>query len=103
MSSPNSPLNNTSIALEIEAIQRLRTLVPSLSTQCRVWRELNGHEPLLCLDFTDCLQDLNLNKKEWLEFVLLLALPCHHLGLANSMVFKSSKGIIGWVSLERIT
>ena len=102
MESKNSPLNYTSIDLEIEAIQRLRTLVPLFSPQCRVWRELNGQEPVLCLDFTDCPQDLNRNKKEWQEFVLLLALPCHHLGLANSVIFKSSKRIIGWVSLEPI-
>ena len=103
MSSSNSPLNNISIDLEIETIQRLRTLVPSIGTKCRVVRELDGNDLVLCLDFTDCPQDLNKNKKEWQEFVLLLALSCHYLGLANSVVFKSSKGIMGWMSLEQIT
>ncbi len=103
MSSPNSPLNHTSIDLEIEAIQRLRTLVPFIGTKCQVVRQLNGNDPVLCLDFTDCPQDLNRNKKEWQEFVLLLALSCHYLGLANSVVFKNGGRIIGWISLEQIT
>ena len=103
MASKNSPLNNTSIDLEIEVIKRLRTLVPSLSPQCRVGRELNGNEPVLCLDFTARPQDLNKNEKEWQEFILLLALPCNHLRLANSVVFKNGEQIIGWMSLEQIT
>ena len=94
--------HNLSVDLEIETIKRLRTLVPLLSPQCRVGRELKKNEPVLCLDFTNCPQDLNRNKKEWQEFALLLALSCHYLGLAHSVVFKNGGQIIGWMSLEQI-
>ena len=94
--------HHLSVDLEMETIKRLRTLVPLLSPQCRVGRELQKNEPVLCLDFTHCPQDLNRNKKEWQEFALLLALSCHYLGLANSVVFKNGGQIIGWMSLEQI-
>ena len=93
---------NRSRELEIEAIKRFRARTPLLSSQCRVFRELNGCEALLCLDFAACPQDLNKNEQEWLEFTQLLALSCHYLGLANSMIFKRGHWIVGWMSLEQI-
>ena len=94
--------HNTSMDLEIEAIKRFRALAPLLSPQCRVFRELNGCEAVLCLDFADCPQDLKKNEQEWLEFAQLLALSCHYLGLANSMIFKRGQWIVGWMTLEQI-
>ncbi len=88
--------------LEIEAIKRFRALVPLLSPQCQVFRELNGSETVLCLDFAACPQELKKNEKEWLEFAQLLALSCHYLGLANSMLFKRGQWIVGWMTLEQI-
>ena len=102
MASKNSPLNYRSIDLEKEVIKRFRILVPFLSPQCRVFRELNGRSPVLCLDFAACPQELQMNKKEWQEFALLLALSCHYLGLANSLVFKNGKRVLGWMTLEQI-
>ena len=102
MSSPNSPLDYTSIDLELEAIQRLRLLVPLLCPQCRIWRELDGDDPVLCLDLADCPQALNRNKEEWSAFIFLLAIACHYLGSANSVVFRSGKRIIGWMNFEQI-
>ncbi len=64
MASKNSPLNCTSLNLELEAIKRFRNLAPFLSTECRVFRELNGRSIVLCLDFTACPQDLKINKGE---------------------------------------
>lgn len=72
MASKNSPLNQMSIDLEIETIKRFRTLAPFLSPQCRVFRELNGIESLLCLDFVDCPQELQINEREWKEIALFL-------------------------------
>ncbi len=102
MAFKNSPLNYRSVDLEIEAIRRFRALVPFISPKCRVFRELNGRSPLLCLDFAGCPQDLEMNKKEWQEFALLLALSCHYLGLANSLVFKNGQRVVGWMTLDRI-
>ena len=102
MAAQNSPLNYTSIDLEIEAIKRFRALAPFISPKCRVVRELNGLDTVLCLDFTDCPQDLEMNEKEWQEVAQLLALSCHYLGLANSIVFKRGKRIVGWMTLEQI-
>ena len=102
MASKNSPLNYTSIDLEIEAINRFRTLAPFLSPQCHIFRELNGRHTFLCLDFTACPQELEMNKEEWREFAQLLAHSCHDLGLANSMVFKLGKRIVGWMTLDPI-
>ena len=102
MAAQNSPLNYTSIDLEIEAIKRFRALAPFISPKCRVFRELNGSDIVLCLDFADCPQELEMNKKEWQEFAQLLGLSCHYLGLANSMVFKRGKRIVGWMTLEQI-
>ena len=102
MAAKNSPLNNTSIDLEIEVIKRFRDLASFISPQCLVCRELNGLETLLCLDFADCPQDLKMNQKEWEEMTILLAVSCHELGLANSVVWKKGKKIIGWMTLEQI-
>ena len=102
MASKNSPLNNTSIELEIEAIKRFRDLASFISPKCLVYRELNGLETVLCLDFADCPQDLKMNQKEWLELTILLAISCDELGLAHSVAWKKGKQIVGWMSLEQI-
>ncbi len=102
MASKNSPLNCTSIDLELEAIKRFRALAPFLSPECQVFRELNGLSPILCLDFAACPQDLKMNKKEWLEFAQLLVHSSHYLGLANSLVFKNGDRVVGWMNFNQI-
>ncbi len=102
MTPKNSPLNCTSIDLELEAIKRFRTLVPFLAPECRVFRELNGRSTVLCLDFAPCPQDLKMNKKEWQEFAQLLVHSSHYLGLANSLVFKNGDRILSWMTLNQI-
>ncbi len=94
MTLTNSPLKNTSLELEREAIQRFRGLAPFLSSQCRVGRELNGSSIILCLDFTAFPQDPNINKEEWPELARLLTHSSHELGLANSVVFKNGERIV---------
>ena len=102
MASGNSPLNCTSIHLELEAIKRFRDLAPFLNPKCRVFREVHNRSTLLCLDFTACPQDLKMNKQEWQEFAQLLVHSSHYLGLANSLVFKSGDRILAWMNLEQI-
>ena len=102
MASKNSPLNCTSIDLEIEAIKRFRDLAPFISPECRVFRELSGRSTALCLDFAACPQDLNMNKEEWQEFAQLLVHSAHYLGLANSLVFKNGDHILSWMTLNKI-
>ncbi|MDJ0696706.1 hypothetical protein [Mastigocoleus sp. MO_188.B34] len=98
----NSPLNYTSIDLEIETIKRFRSLAPFLSTECLVFREFNGDSTILCLDFAACSQDLKMNKEEWREFAVLLAHSSNYLGLANSLVFKNGDRVVGWITLNQI-
>ena len=102
MASKNSPLNCTSIDLEIEAIKRFRTLAPFLNPECQVFRQLNGRSTVLCLDFTACPQDLKMNKKEWQKFARLLVHSSNYLGLANSLVFKNGDRIVSWMTLNQI-
>ncbi len=103
MASKNSPIKDTSMDLEIEAISRFRRLVPFLDPKCRVFRELNGHSTVLCLDFTACPQDLKMSQKEWHEIAKLLIYSSHYLGLANSLVFKIGDRIVSWMNLNQIS
>ncbi len=102
MASKNSPLNFTSIDLEIEAIKRFRDLAPLLSPECRVFRELNGGSIVLSLDFAACPQELKMNKEEWQEFAQLLIHSSLYLGLANSLVFKRGDRLLAWMNLKQI-
>ena len=101
MTSKNSPFNCTSIDLEREVIKRFRNLIPFLDPECRVFRELNGFVPILCLDFTACPQDLELNQEKWQELAKLLVYSSHYLGLANSIVFKNGDSIVSWMTLTK--
>ena len=102
MTFKSSPLNNTSIELEIEAIKRFRTLVPFLSPQCRIFRELYSLDTVLCLDFVDCPQDLKRKKEEWEEVIILLAISCDYLGIAKRVLFKNGERIVGRMTLDQI-
>lgn len=97
----NSPLNNTSMELEMEAIKRFRELASFISPQCRVFRERNRERTVLCLDFTDCPQALKMNQKEWSEIIMWLAIACDYLGIANYVVFKNGGRIVGRMTLEQ--
>ncbi len=101
MASKNSPINNTSIDLELEAIRRFRCFVPFLDPECRIFRSLNGSSTVLCLDFTACPQDLKMNQKEWQEVAKLLLYASHYLGLANTLVFQFGGRVLGWMSLKK--
>ena len=103
MASKNSPLNYRSTDLEIEVIKRFRELAPFLPPECRVFRELNGLSPVLCLDFVLCPQALKMNKKQWQELARLLAYSFHYLGLAETLVFKNGERLVAWMTLNQIS
>ena len=100
MEPKNSPLNCTSLDLEIEAIKRFRDWAPFLSSECQIFRELNGLSTVLCLDFTSCPQELKTSKEEWQKFARLLTNLSHTLGLANSVVFKNGDRTVLWMTLN---
>ena len=88
MSSPNSQFDPTSRALEKEVIKRFRGLLPFLPRPCRIFRQRNPKQTILCLDFVDCPQKLKMSPKKWSKITLLLANSCDELGLAKSLVFN---------------
>ena len=100
MAFTNSPLNNTSLDLEREVIQRLRELAPFIAPQCRVGRELNGRDTVLCLNFADCPQELKKNQETWSQEVMSLVILCDYLGLAQNVVWKNGERIVGWMNFE---
>lgn len=102
MVSPNSPLNNMSVKLEIEVIKRFRDLAPFIPPKCLVFRQRNSDQTVLCLDFVDCPQKLKMSPTKWSKITILLANSCNELGLAESLVFKNGKQILGWIGLEPI-
>ena len=102
MPSKNLPLNYINIDLEIEAIQRFRSLVPFLSCDCRVFRELKGDSTILCFDFAACPQELKMSKEEWREWAELLLYSSHYLGLANSLLFKIGERTWGKMNFSQI-
>ncbi len=102
MAFKNSPLNDSSIDLEREAIKRLRGLAPFMGDKCRVSRELNGSDTVLCLDFSDCPQDLKMSEKEWSERAVLLAFSCEEVGLAKAVVWKKGEQIVAGMIVEQI-
>ena len=98
MASKNFPLNY-SLDLEIEAIKRLRSFIPELPQECRVFRKLKGASTLLCLDFVDCPRELSRSMEQF----GLLAIVSYHLGLAESLIFMIDQQIIGWTTITENT
>jgi hypothetical protein len=101
MASKNSPLKYSSADLEIEAINRFRSLSPFLPRECRVFRQLEGRSTSLCLDFTNCPQELE-NPEELPELAMLLALSSHYLGLSYSILLKIGDRVIIQIDLSEL-
>lgn len=101
MADKNLPFDYINVDLEIEAIQRFRSLVPFLSPDCLVFRELEGNYTILCLDFTACPQELAMTAPERLEWAELLLYSSHYLGLASTLVFKIGDRILGKINLKQ--
>ena len=89
------------IDLEIEAIQRFRRIVPFVSPDCHVFRELEKNSTILCLDFAACPQELNMSREEWQGWGELLVYSSHYLGLADSLAFKIGKRTLSKMNLNQ--
>lgn len=94
MSNKQSPLNHASSDLEKVAISRFRSLISSLPQECQIFRELWGRSTVLCLDFGNCPELLEMTR----ERSLLLLITAHSLGLADSLLFRLDKKVVGWKS-----
>ncbi|HAC63046.1 MAG TPA: hypothetical protein DCF68_05780 [Cyanothece sp. UBA12306] len=92
MNNPHLPFNYTSADLEKAAIYRLRSLVRSLPSQCQIFREPWDSSTVVCLDFVECpdLLDQILSQEE------SLIKGIQSLGLANTIVFRLGKKLMGW-------
>lgn len=76
--------------LELEAIQKFRTLNPFLPTLCRIFRIVKETSSILCIDFTDCATEI---PGDPTELIFLIALSSHSLGLADYLIFTVNNQI----------
>lgn len=87
--------NYTSADLEKAALIRFRSLISFLPTECKLFREIWNRSTVLCIDLENC--------PDFLEIVMeqsfLLLIVAHYLGLADSVLFKMGKKVIGWMNM----
>lgn len=95
MANPHFSFNNTSADLEKVALNRFRSLLSCIPQDCQIIREVWGASTALCLDFASCPDDLPTVRKQ----SLLLLLVADYLGLANSIIFRVDKKVIGWTNM----
>jgi hypothetical protein len=95
MTNQNSPANNTSADLEKAAIEKLRSLILCIPQDCKVYREIAGSSPVLCLDFVNCPHLLDETRQQ--SFLILLG--ANYLALANSLILRVDRKVIGWTTL----
>ncbi len=95
MNNPQLPFKCTSSELEKVAINRFRTRIGLLPSQCQVFREPWNHSTVLCLDFVQCPQFLD--SLEDIEPSLIQGVQA--LGLGNAIVFRLGKKLMGWKTI----
>ena len=86
----------TSANLEKVVIRKFRNLLPFLSPQCKIYREVWSQTTALCLDLQDCpefIETIN-------NYSILIAKTSHNLGLADSLVFRFGNKILGWKTIK---
>jgi len=88
----NSPSDCTSAEFEKAAIKRFRTLALCIPSDCKVFREPWGNHTVVCLDFQACPNQLEITKKK----AHLLIKAAQELGLAQSVIFRVEKKVMGW-------
>lgn len=91
-----SPLNCTSANFEKVALQRFRSLATCLPEKIKVFREPWGRSTVLCLDFINCPHLYPVVQEQ----THLLAIAVEQLGLANSVIFRIDKKIMGWTRID---
>ncbi|MEA5508640.1 hypothetical protein VB715_02575 [Crocosphaera sp. UHCC 0190] len=92
MNNPHLPFECTTAELEKAAIQRFRTLVNLLPSQCQVFREPWDCSTVVCLDFVQCPHLLDSIREQ--EQLLIEGVK--ELGLGNAIVFRLGKKLMGW-------
>ena len=95
MNNPQLPFKCTSSELEKVAINRFRTRIGLLPSQCQVFREPWNHSTVPCLDFVQCPQFLD--SLEDIEPSLIQGVQA--LGLGNAIVFRLGKKLMGWKTI----
>ncbi|WP_228061010.1 MULTISPECIES: hypothetical protein [unclassified Coleofasciculus] len=95
MADQYSPLNYTSADFEKAALNRFRSLVSFLPKDCKLSREIWNRTTVLCMDFGDCPDALESARVQ----TFLLLIIAHYLGLADALIFKSGKKVVGWMTM----
>ncbi|MEQ8384782.1 MAG: hypothetical protein RIB93_22210 [Coleofasciculus sp. D1-CHI-01] len=95
MADQHSPANYTSADLEKAALSRFRSLISFLPKNCKLFRELWNRSTVLCLDFENCPNLLD----QVMGQSFLLLLVAHYLGLADSVLFRRGKKVMGWMTM----
>jgi hypothetical protein len=92
MSNQPLPSDCTSADLEKVALNRFRTLVSFLPSECKIFREPWDCSTVLCLDFVKCpnLLDSSRQQAHW------LIKASQELGLSNAVIFKVGHKFMGW-------
>lgn len=97
MSISNSPQSEyTSAHLEKVALERFRSLLGFLPSQCKIYREVWGQTTALYLDFQDCREQI----KQILAQTVDLMEVSRNLALANAIVFRCGTKILGWKTIQ---
>lgn len=95
MASQPFSCNDTSSALEKEAIARYRQLMICIPPSVEIHRNVWGSSTVLCLDFERSPQALD----HLMEQAFLLLLGAHFLGLSHSIMFRIGAQTKGWLTM----
>ncbi|WP_107668591.1 hypothetical protein [Cyanothece sp. BG0011] len=95
MNNPQLPFKCTSQELEKAVINRFRTQMSFLPSQCQIFREPWNHSTVVCLDFVQCPHMLHSLK----EMEPSLVEGVQSLGLGNAIVFRLGKKLMGWKNI----
>jgi hypothetical protein len=85
----------TSADFEKEALQRFRRLANCIPPQCQILREPWGSSTVLCLDFQNCPHLWEDTKEQSDRLVKIV----QELALAQSILFRMGKKVIGWTRI----
>ncbi|MDJ0508471.1 MAG: hypothetical protein QNJ64_04325 [Crocosphaera sp.] len=96
MNNPQLPSKCTSSELEKAALKRFRERLSSIPSQCQIFREPWNHSTVLCLDFVECPHVLD--SLEEIQPALMEGVQA--LGLANTIIFRLGKKLMGWKTIS---
>ncbi|MEL4894876.1 hypothetical protein [Crocosphaera sp. Alani8] len=95
MNNPQLPFKCTSSELEKEVLNRFRTKIGFLPSQCQIFREPWNHSTVICLDFVQCPHLLDSLK----DMEPSLIEVSQTLGLGNALVFRLGRKLMGWKNI----